>query len=502
MVYKSDDVNTAVTVNGNSFIMPDYDVTVSAVFLTPQGGDVTVGSGTSTNGGNYLPTTDYYKFSLTQQIYTQSELGEAGSITAISFYYSTSTASNPRSLAIYMTHTSNSTISSWQTQSSSNLVYSGTYTFEQGWNTITLTTPFAYDGTSNLLLTVDDNTNSWTTNSYFYTYSTNANRAIAYKNDNTNPDPTGSVSVTASQYKYNAQMIVTKVLPCTEGYLSVATGALSGFTYAQGEGPSDAQSLAVIGTNLQDNLTVTPPTGFEVSSDGNSFSTTITLTPTSGDLQKMLYIRLKANLTQGSYSGSMTLVSGSTTQNVSLSGEVTSSSNPTTVQTTTLSPGWNLWTPNVNLSGAELLAQLKQAIGNNGIKILAQNNKFLSYNASTSTWSGNITTLEIGVMYKISMSNSCDITLSGPSVDFDSQSVTIYPGNNWIGFFGPEPVSLNTALSNYSAVQGDKIILGNKFATFNGTSWTGNLLQLVPGNGYIYKSNASNSQTLYYNSGK
>ena len=504
IVYKTGDVNTTVTVTGNSFTMPNYPVTVSAIFLAPAGGDVTIGSGTSTNGGNYLPTTDYYKYSLSQQIYTQSVLGEAGSITAISFYYSTATSSNPRNLVIYMTHTNNSTITSWQTQSSSNVVYSGTHTFTQGWNTITLTTPFAYNGTSNLLLTVDDNTGSWTTNSYFYTYSTGANRAICYRNDNTNPDPTGSVSVTASSYQYNAQMIITKEIPSTEGYLSVSPDNLAGFTYVQGEGPSEAQSVAVIGYNLQGNLIVTAPTGYEIcATENGTYTATLNLTPTNGALQKMVYVRLAVDLTQGNYNGMMTLTSGNTTASVILNGEVTEGSGSGThEQTSALTAGWNWWTPNVDLDAATLLAQLKQALGTNGIKIISPEGKFLSYNATTNTWSGNLFGIEVGKMYKIDMSSSCEIVITGPAINEVGTSIIIYPGNNWIGFFGTATMSVNQAMSNFTPTQGDKIIFNNKFSTYNGSSWVGTLSQLIPGNGYIYKSNATTSQTLFFNFSK
>ena len=215
--------NNTIAVNNNQFTMPDSNVTVSATFVFQQEVEVTIGSGTTS--GYYLPTGDYYKYSLTQQIYTASELGEAGTITAISFYYNTATASNPRSLEIYMAHTPSSTITSWSIVTTGQRVYSGTYTFTQGWNTITLTTPFAYDGSSNLLLTVDDNTGNWTTNSQFYTYSTGANRAIYYRNDSTNPDPTGSVSVSATQLQVNAQMKVTKEIagPSVPQYVVTAT---------------------------------------------------------------------------------------------------------------------------------------------------------------------------------------------------------------------------------------------------------------------------------------
>ena len=123
------------------------DATYTAVFGVSVDPDVTIGSGSGTTSGNYLPTNVWYKYSLTQQIYTKDEVGQAGTITAISFYYNSSTASGNRTLAIYMSNTNSSTISSWITESSSNLVYSGSFNFNtNGWNTITLDTPFEYNG--------------------------------------------------------------------------------------------------------------------------------------------------------------------------------------------------------------------------------------------------------------------------------------------------------------------------------------------------------------------
>jgi hypothetical protein len=327
VVYKTGDLNTSVTVNGNSFTMPNYPVTVSAIFTKITEADVTVGSGTTTTNGSYLPTNVYYKYSLTQQIYTKAEVGDAGTITAISFYYSSSTASGSRTLGIYMTHTSNSTITAWQTQSTSNKVFEGSVNFSQGWNTITLSTPFAYDGSSNLLLTVDDNTGSYSSQYSFYTYSTNANRAIYYYNDSNNPSATGSNSYTANSVKYNSQIKFTKEMPSTEGYLSVSPTSLSGFEAVGGVSASTAQTVAVIGSNLQSNVTVTTTTGFEVSTSNNgSYSSSLTLTPSNGSLRQTLYVRLSSNATPGNINGSMTIASGSTSASVTLSGYATQGS--------------------------------------------------------------------------------------------------------------------------------------------------------------------------------
>ena len=227
VVFKTGDANTTVTVENNRFTMPEFDVSVCAIFKPVNSTQVSVGSGTGTTAGADLPTDVYYKYCLSQQIYTSEEVGDTGKITALSFYYNSSTNSGDRALAIYMSHTTNSTISSWITESTSHLVYSGNHNFTQGWNTITLDTPFVYNGTSNILLTVDDNTGTYYSISqfiYFYTYSTNANRAIYYRNDYTNPDPTGSVSVTANKVTYNAQLKMTKQVAGDEVFVKVISG--------------------------------------------------------------------------------------------------------------------------------------------------------------------------------------------------------------------------------------------------------------------------------------
>ena len=343
VVYKTGDATTTVTMSNNSFTMPNYPVTVSAIFLAPAGGDVTIGGDNSgTTNGGYLPTHVWYKYSLTQQIYTADELGTAGTITAISFYYAGSTSSGARTIQVYLAHTTNATISSWMTQSSSNLVYSGSHEFTQGWNTITLSTPFAYNGTNNVILTFDDNTGSYSVSSTqsFYTYSTGSNRAIRYYSDSSNLSATSSNSTSGTTLQYNNYIKITKEVPSTEGYLSVSPTNLTGFEATSGATASNPQTVAVIGSNLQANLTVTAPTGFEVcSTSGGTYNSTLTLTPSNGSIQANVYVRLSSGVSAGNYSGNMTLTSGTTSATVSLSGtvaqgtgtsyEITATANPT-----------------------------------------------------------------------------------------------------------------------------------------------------------------------------
>ena len=109
-----------------------------------------------------LPTYTRTMYSLTQQIYTAAELGEAGLIESIGFY-NTSSATT-RNLDIYMVSTDKTQFagsSDGIPVTDDDLVFSGEVTFaENKWTTITLTQPFIYDGTNNVAIIVDDNTGS------------------------------------------------------------------------------------------------------------------------------------------------------------------------------------------------------------------------------------------------------------------------------------------------------------------------------------------------------
>ena len=124
--------------------------------------DNIIGSGDATN--TYLPSYSYYKYSLTQQIYTAEEIGTAGIISSIAFY--NAGAEKTRTYNMYLIHTDKETFGSntdWVAMSSDDLVFSGELTFTVGeWTTITLDDPFVYDGTSNLLVGVADVTGSYT----------------------------------------------------------------------------------------------------------------------------------------------------------------------------------------------------------------------------------------------------------------------------------------------------------------------------------------------------
>ena len=506
VVYKTNDINTTVPVSNNTFTMPDYDVTVSAVFATSSGGEVTIGSGTSTS--QYLPTYVWFNYSLSQQIYTAAEVNGAGDIIAVSFYWygksGSNTSSGARDLQIYMSHTSNSNLSSgWIQESASHLVYSGTQTFNAvGWHTITLDTPFSYDGTSNLLLTVDDNTGSYTVTAkhYFRTYTTGEQRARTYCNDNDNPDPTGTVSSTTSNtsslynltLEYNAQVKFAMSGAGNNVSISVSPSSLSGFSSTYGAEASTPQAVAVVGANLQANLTVTAPTGYEVSATENgTFASTLTLTPSSGNILQMVYVRLSSMAMPGICNGNMTLVSGSASATVSLSGEAISAGPVPVQQTIDFGEGWNWWSPTADIT----LADFEAALHGTGLSIIAQNGSSANY--VNNAWTGDLTTLEAGVMYMVQLSEDVTITVDGSLVNPMEHPLVLNPGNNWIGILGNEEATLEEALPDPTNLDYIKTINGLS-VYYQGKGWKGSISTLKPGTGYIYNSKAGAAKTITY----
>lgn len=86
----------------------------------------------------------------------------------------------------------------------------------------------------------------------------------------------------------------------SEPVISVS-GTLNPFSTIVGT-PSPAQNYTLIGQNLTANIIVTSPTGFEISTDGSSYSSNLSLSPTYNG---SIYVRLTGT-TIGTFSGNIT----------------------------------------------------------------------------------------------------------------------------------------------------------------------------------------------------
>ena len=210
---------TGASIQGYSYNSLDGITATQRNFLPKttfsyQRAPVQIGDGTATN--TYLPSYSYYRYGLSEQIYTVDEIGSAGTIQSVSFYNAGNTET--RSYDVYLALTSKQnfeSISDWEHVTASDLVFSGDVVMTSGeWTTIELSTPFAYDGISNLLLVMDDNTGSYTSSPHMACRVFDApGQALYDYNDNTNFDPstittTGTMPNVKNQIKLDIEPFV------------------------------------------------------------------------------------------------------------------------------------------------------------------------------------------------------------------------------------------------------------------------------------------------------
>ncbi|MBR4147236.1 MAG: carbohydrate-binding domain-containing protein [Bacteroidales bacterium] len=182
---------------------------------------IMIGSGTETS--QYLPSYNYYKYTLSEQIYTPAELGGAGLITSIAFY--NGGAEKTRTYDFYMKSTTKNSFTGktdWIAVSADDKVFSGSVTMiANDWTTITFSTPFVYDGTSNVVLVADDNTGSYTQSPHMSCrVFTATSQALYYYDDNTNFNPLSPPTTSGSSSSWSGatndvlsvknQLIITK----------------------------------------------------------------------------------------------------------------------------------------------------------------------------------------------------------------------------------------------------------------------------------------------------
>lgn len=178
-------VSQEATISGNSLTVtvadnPNVDVSINYM----QTAELTIGTSTSSNDS--LPFNYYYKYSMSQQIYTASELNAASfnTISSISLY-ALGNVSN-RKLKIYLENTDTTQFSGTKfIQINTNtLVYSGTVSFSGNqWTTINFSTPFKYIAGKSILVTIVDATGSYKTSVHFKVYNSDTTQAAFQYND-------------------------------------------------------------------------------------------------------------------------------------------------------------------------------------------------------------------------------------------------------------------------------------------------------------------------------
>ena len=175
--------------------------------------ETTIGSGTGTS--SYLPTYNLYNYSLTEQIYTVDEIGNAGIINSITFKPQ---GSITRNLNVYMVNTDKTSFTGsndWVAVTADDLVFSGSVAMASPETTITLEDPFMFDG-SNLLIVVNDLTGTWTSSVSYLTFDATG-AAINIYQDAAAYDPTNPSSYSGTVRNFKNQIIINKDRTANQG---------------------------------------------------------------------------------------------------------------------------------------------------------------------------------------------------------------------------------------------------------------------------------------------
>lgn len=144
---------------------------------------------------------------------------------------------------------------------------------------------------------------------------------------------TGSISGNLSVSTVSTKGVTSKTIALSGyGYYNMpsttlSASSLNGFKYYAGSGPSAEQSFTVSGSYLVDNLIITAPAHYEISTTGGSgFSgkSTITLIANYQSVSTTtIYVRLKSGLSSAAYNEAVSVsTSYATLSSVALSGTV------------------------------------------------------------------------------------------------------------------------------------------------------------------------------------
>ncbi|MBR5082163.1 MAG: fibronectin type III domain-containing protein [Bacteroidales bacterium] len=165
-------------------------------------------------------------------------------------------------------------------------------------------------------------------------------------------------------------------------------------------------------------------------------------------------------------------------------------------QTVELAQGTNWWSTNLDITLAQLQAAIETAFGASGTAIIKSQTTSIIY--SNGTWIPESLPFDVREMYKIQVSAACELSLTGILVNPSEEELTIYPGNNWIGFPSNASMTVLEAFAGLNPVSGDIVKSQTGSSVYNGSTWIGTVDNLEPGQGYLYYSKATDVKTFTF----
>jgi gliding motility-associated-like protein len=257
--------------------------------------------------------------------------------------------------------------------------------------------------------------------------------------------------------------------------VSVATPVVSGsvsslpsFTSCQGS-VSTEQNFTVSGTDLTSNVTVTAPTGYELSlTAGGTFTGSVSITASGTLSATPVYVRMAASAT-GLPNGDITVVSGTASQNVAVTGTVNSlPTAPTASASQLFCSGSTLASLQVSAGTGETIQWYAAASGGSGLinsTSLVAGTTYYAKSTNTTTGCAStrtaVTALTNNALHFDGVNDV--VNLSSQSIQDGATSFTIevwikpdssnFDGQ-WHAILGKQPVSNNSRIPSLYLMSG------------------------------------------------
>ena len=245
-------------------------------------------TGAATGTSNQGPVNNYYKHTLSQTIIDSAELAGMGEIGYIAYSYNYATATTKKTnVNIWLQPTNLTEFASTDAvplnTATAVKVYHGSLNCSQGWNYFALDTTYTWDGHSNLLVIVQDNSGQYDGSAYVFDItSTTDYKYLIYYRDGTAGTDTFSVYNPAlytgtSKYRYQRRPTM-KLVSCTgsscptpvissvsNDYATATinvTGSGNSFELTYGTDPSNLASTVISTTGVFNLSGLTPSTQY------------------------------------------------------------------------------------------------------------------------------------------------------------------------------------------------------------------------------------------------
>ena len=174
-------------------------VALLVLSVITQAQTITIGEGSGMTA--QVPFNSFYNYSFTEQLFLAEEIEYSGDVKAVKFRIAYSYNSEHSSdIVVYIKNVSRSSFadqSDYEPVAEEDKVFAGSWTIPadyDDWITIEFDTPFHYNGSDNLLIAIDENSDDFQIR--YFRYSEVAGTVLSYSSDNDNPNPYDLASFT------------------------------------------------------------------------------------------------------------------------------------------------------------------------------------------------------------------------------------------------------------------------------------------------------------------